>query len=132
MEYCKVQAQGSDPEPSDNDQGYATICAIIIFLPVSFYFVYRSAQFIDDSPTTTVDRGPRLMPLRLASPGLKPYMKDAVFRTQVLAVLPLLTWLLSVHKKVISGFQAILQAKTLVGELKSATEGPLQISGRTR
>ncbi|GFO21882.1 hypothetical protein PoB_004838700, partial [Plakobranchus ocellatus] len=37
-----------------------------------------------------------------------------------------------VHNKVISGFQALRQARAPVAGLEPATEGSLQISGRTR
>ncbi|GFN79644.1 hypothetical protein PoB_000615000 [Plakobranchus ocellatus] len=37
-----------------------------------------------------------------------------------------------VHNKVISGFQALRQARAPVTGLEPATEGSLQISGRTR
>ncbi|GFN83136.1 hypothetical protein PoB_000964200, partial [Plakobranchus ocellatus] len=38
----------------------------------------------------------------------------------------------AVHNKVISGFQAFRQARAPVAGLEPATEGSLQISGRTR
>ncbi|GFO01809.1 hypothetical protein PoB_002831400 [Plakobranchus ocellatus] len=37
-----------------------------------------------------------------------------------------------VHNKVISGFEALRQARAPVAGLEPATEGSLQISGRTR
>ncbi|GFO16381.1 hypothetical protein PoB_004288600 [Plakobranchus ocellatus] len=39
---------------------------------------------------------------------------------------------ITVHNKVISGFQALRQARAPVAGLEPATEGSLQISGRTR
>ncbi|GFO30234.1 hypothetical protein PoB_005673900 [Plakobranchus ocellatus] len=41
-------------------------------------------------------------------------------------------WHDQVHNKVISGFQALRQARAPVAGLEPATEGSLQISGRTR